>query len=257
LPENLYLFLKYNPYMKLQILKSIDSTNSYLLEKIRKQELHSGDAVLADQQLNGRGRNGKVWQSDLNSGLYLSLGYKFNNIENLSCLSLVIGVSTVIALSRLFPKLNLKLKWPNDIYINNRKCAGILCESIISPDLKSAWVVIGLGLNLRIFDKNKGLLNACSLSEYVDISLTTSELANIIIEQWSKDLSEYEKFGFELFKNQWSKYDMLFGKSICVTSSKASIQAKAVGIDGLGQLLIETPGGLQAISVGEVSIIQK
>ena len=125
----------------------IDSTNQYLLERVNT--LSSGESCLAECQTAGRGRRGKPWVSPFGCQLILSMYWRLEQgMAAAMGLSLAVGVAVVEALESLgYP--GVALKWPNDLYYQGRKLAGILVEMSGSAGA-SCHLVIGVGLNLAM-----------------------------------------------------------------------------------------------------------
>ena len=110
--------------MSLHVCESVDSTNDYVMSRLHGHKL---DYLVcaAGQQTNGRGRNGRRWQSPAGSNIYMSIGVEFSecNLSLLNGLSLACGVSV----ARFIDKLGVypQLKWPNDILVSGEKLAGL------------------------------------------------------------------------------------------------------------------------------------
>src|SRR5690606_37620720 len=136
----------------LEVLFSVDTTNAWLLQQVRQQRRwleDNGCAVcLAERQTAGRGRRGRAWVSPFGSNLYFTMAQNFQGgALALEGLRLVVGVSVVEALAGLGIK-GLGLKWPNDVFCQGSKVAGILLE--MNGDVSGeCQVVIGIGLNIR------------------------------------------------------------------------------------------------------------
>lgn len=111
---------------RLTVIPVIDSTNQYLMD--RMASLQSGDACVAEYQQAGRGRRGRQWFSPFGSNLYLSMYWHLEQGPAAAMgLSLVIGIVIAEALQQQGAP-DIRVKWPNDIYLNDRKLAGILVE---------------------------------------------------------------------------------------------------------------------------------
>jgi BirA family transcriptional regulator, biotin operon repressor / biotin---[acetyl-CoA-carboxylase] ligase len=111
----------------------------------------AGTIVLAEEQTAGRGRSGRKWTSGPGDGIWLSLLERPANPEAIEVLSLRAGLHAARALDVFAPSL-VRLKWPNDLYIDDRKLAGILIEARWRADTKERgpdWVTIGIGVNVR------------------------------------------------------------------------------------------------------------
>jgi BirA family biotin operon repressor/biotin-[acetyl-CoA-carboxylase] ligase len=107
-----------------------------------------GTAIVATRQTLGRGTRGRAWSSGP-GGLWMSVIARPSRADAIEALSLRVGLATAAALELLCPELpRLGLKWPNDIVIDGRKLAGILCEARWGSG-HCQWVVVGLGINVR------------------------------------------------------------------------------------------------------------
>ncbi len=131
------------------LLEQTDSTNNYA--KNPPRELINGSLILANYQLNGRGQSGKSWFGDAHKNLYFSIFTKPLKTEGLFLLSLISAHSVVESIRSYqfaHPLMNqIKIKWPNDVYIGEHKIAGILTENIFHGGfLKGS--VIGTGWNI-------------------------------------------------------------------------------------------------------------
>lgn len=139
----------YFPYQGITLLPIVDSTNQYFLKKI--DILQSGDICIAEYQYKGRGRYGKIWLSPFGTNLYFSLFWNFKKSFSEINISLLIAIIIAHTLEEIGTE-KIIIKWPNDIYINDRKLAGILIDNIcIGDNTKS---VIGVGINLYMTDAN-------------------------------------------------------------------------------------------------------
>lgn len=252
---------------QLTLLDKTGSTNDVLLQlPFAPRHAH---AVLADQQTAGRGRRGRRWQSPAGSNIYLSVGWNFSRSPaELSCLSLAIGVSVVLGLEHC-GMADLGLKWPNDIQVNGRKLGGVLLESRVATDGRIS-VVAGIGLNVGMpaesieaeaIDQPWTSVLEClaaSTSPGADQGLR-DRLAGQVLDQLIACFRQFEVHGFEYYRADWLRLDVLRGRNISVRSADRVLQGQAGGIDRQGRLLLAEilPGGQQqvyALDTGEVSV---
>ncbi|MCW8996808.1 MAG: bifunctional biotin--[acetyl-CoA-carboxylase] ligase/biotin operon repressor BirA, partial [Psychromonas sp.] len=146
----------------------VDSTNQWLLERIPK--LQNGQACISEYQLAGRGRRGRTWISPFASHLYFSLYWRFDSgIDKVSGLSLLVGIATVNALEKMGIQ-GVSLKWPNDLYYQGKKLAGILIE-LNAQATEACHCVIGIGINVRMPPEQAKLID----QPWVDLSQLSSE----------------------------------------------------------------------------------
>jgi BirA family biotin operon repressor/biotin-[acetyl-CoA-carboxylase] ligase len=135
--------------LELPRVELLESTTSTLdvAHRIAAQGAPAGTLVIAHEQTAGRGRGGKSWQSSPGAGLWLTLIERPAESSGLGVLSLRVGLAAAEALDRFAPE-PIRLKWPNDLYIDRGKLAGILVEARWR-DKAVEWVAIGLGVNVR------------------------------------------------------------------------------------------------------------
>lgn len=236
--------------MKFIVLETVDSTNNYL-QRLISSGANFPCGVLAYQQTNGRGRGGKSWCSDLNQGLYLSYTQNFSlPVSSLSCCSLALGVSTVNTLETFFPSLreNIKLKWPNDLYIADAKLAGILCETM------QGWVIVGLGLNYIKPNAPTLVSITTSLDEVGINNFDQVALANQLIIGWQEAIKRYESDGFSPFEMQWQQYDYLLNRNVKVFQNSLTEIGVMRGISSTGAVKIELKSGIKHFYFGEISL---
>ena len=110
--------------------------------------------MIANEQTAGRGRGGKSWQSSPGAGLWLTLIERPADTSGLAVLSLRVGLAAAEALDRFAPE-PIRLKWPNDLYIDRSKLAGILVEARWREQ-SVEWIAIGLGVNVHAPEKVVG-----------------------------------------------------------------------------------------------------
>ena len=161
-------------------LNEISSTNDWLLTRISKQKFHEGTVVFASVQTNGKGQRGSKWFSQPHKSLTFSVLFKPSFLSPIHAFDLSICVA--LALSDSLNKLRsgFKIKWPNDIYFEDKKIAGILIENQMSRfKYQNAVVGIGLNVNQLHFDD---LSNAISLKQIIGIEFPLVKVMEHICE---------------------------------------------------------------------------
>lgn len=116
--------------------------------RLAREGAPAGTCVIADTQTAGRGRGGKVWASEPGAGLWLTVLERPDSASGLDVLSLRLGVAVAPVLQS-YAGADVRLKWPNDLYVGARKLAGILVEARWREGVVE-WVAIGIGVNLRV-----------------------------------------------------------------------------------------------------------
>ncbi|MCE9688213.1 bifunctional biotin--[acetyl-CoA-carboxylase] ligase/biotin operon repressor BirA [Shewanella sp. AS16] len=228
------------------------STNAFLLSHAK--ELKSGDICIAEYQSAGRGRRGRTWVSPYGNHLYCSLFWGFSQgMAQAMGLSLVVACSLVKVLQELgVPELGVK--WPNDIYLEHKKLAGVLIEMSGQAD-SECQLIIGIGLNMAMSDNQ-----ALAIEQpWNDLSHLASmpdktELAIKLQQQLKRDLQLFEREGLPAFMSRWQAVDLFDGRPVRLLMGSNEIQGICRGIDEQGSLLLETDTGLQAYVGGEISL---
>jgi len=237
----------------IELIPIIDSTNQYLLDRINI--LDSGSVCLSEYQIKGRGRRGKEWISPFGSNLYLSMYWRLDaGIAAAMGLSLVVGVAIVEALEQLNLK-GVKLKWPNDLYYQDRKLAGILVE-MSGQAGSAANLVIGMGLNLMMAEKTEGITQPwASLSEVAGKQeIDRNQLAITMIQTLNKALLDYELQGMQGFVERWNRLDNFIHRPVRLIMGQRDIIGISHGINEQGAVLLETENGLETYIGGEISL---
>jgi len=209
-----------------------------------------------EHQTQGRGRRGRTWESPPCSNLAFSLGYKGHiPMSQLYMSSLIAGYAVASELADCC-QVDVKIKWPNDVYINDKKVAGILCELQGSPP-DDVLLVIGTGIN--VFSEpnltTQGAADVTSLARESRSGFTRTELLARLTDRMISFFYEFEKNGVDWFIKQWSALDLLNGRPIRVLKGDQVFQGVGAGIDESGQLrLKDQSGAVVLFNGGEVSV---
>jgi BirA family biotin operon repressor/biotin-[acetyl-CoA-carboxylase] ligase len=232
------------PGFTVEILPQIDSSNTELMRRARAGQLDP-TLLVAERQTAGRGRLGRDWQSDTDAGLAtltFSLGLALQPAD-WSGLSLAVGLAVV---QSLHPAL--QLKWPNDVWLDGRKLAGILIETTSVSDVR--YCVIGIGINLVARDSTGLRTPAAALQEVLVAADAPSTLQAMVLPL-VQAVQRFEREGFGPLRQAFHTRDVLYGREVLCTDGTAGA---ARGVDASGALLVHTERGLQKISSAEVSV---
>ncbi|OKB64209.1 biotin--[acetyl-CoA-carboxylase] synthetase [Serratia marcescens] len=237
---------------RVSVLPVVDSTNQYLLDRIA--ELHSGDACVAEYQQAGRGRRGRQWISPFGANLYLSMFWRLEQGPAAAMgLSLVIGMVMAEVLQRLGAE-GVRVKWPNDLYLNDRKLAGILVE-LTGKTGDAAQLVIGAGINLAMRDANAGAINQGWINlQEAGIQIDRNELAATLLNELRQSLKQFEIDGLAPFIGRWRVLDNFIDRPVKLLIGDRQIVGIARGIDSQGALLLEQDGEIKPFIGGEISL---
>ncbi len=237
---------------RLAVLPVIDSTNQYLLE--RMDQLQSGDACVAEYQQAGRGRRGRQWFSPFGSNLYLSMYWRLEQGPVAAMgLSLVIGIVTAEVLQALGAD-NVRVKWPNDLYLKDRKLAGILVE-LTGKTGDAAQIVIGTGINLAMTSPDTSVVNQGWINlQEAGVTLDRNQLAALLVNKMRESLQLFEHEGLAPFVDRWSELDNFINRPVKLLIGDREILGIARGIDQQGGLILEQDGVRKSWVGGEISL---
>lgn len=198
---------------KVIYLQTIDSTNNFIKENLPAFSSEEITTVWAESQTAGRGTRGKAWQSPPGCNLYVSfllpLGKSQAPFQSLPLLLAVILCKLLRS-----KEVNAQVKWPNDLLLNGKKLAGILCE--LCPDKRGQFAVLGLGLNINA---DRALLDqveppAASLLDATGEAWDRKALLGEISEELAKALPLFLEQGFLPFYDDFCQLVDVIGKSI-------------------------------------------
>lgn len=237
-------------------LSHVNSTSRYLKRRA-KESLESTFCITA-LQTDGYGQRQREWLSNEDSLTFSVLCYFDSSLNELDGLSQMVGLSLVESLSSFFDD-RLYIKWPNDIYSDSGKVAGLLIESV-KYDKDSCWLVIGVGINISFIDISK-------LNQQNPIPFSASYLKKIskkkgdmfFLLSFVEDLDKLsQSFTVNSFVNaleRYQKYDYFdLGQEVIVYDTGLSIYGRYKGLTQRGELLFESEGKLITYRSGEVSI---
>lgn len=211
-------------------LETCPSTNTWALEHLAT--LKEGDVVFTEQQTAGRGQHGRSWQSP--EGVFTASFLLESAL--LSGLSLAVGLAVIFVIEDLTPNLagKLQLKWPNDLYLDEKKLAGILCEG------KGQKLVVGIGLNCRA---ELNLSEAISLHQVTKFVPENLELLEKLRQTLLEAASLIRVQGLTPLLPELRRRDLLANRQIAITHNQETLYGQGAGIDAQGRLLIALRDG--------------
>jgi BirA family biotin operon repressor/biotin-[acetyl-CoA-carboxylase] ligase len=236
----------------IEVFNVIDSTNKYL--KTEFSHLNNGAACLAEAQTAGRGRHGRHWVSPFGASLYLSMYWSFSGgYQAVGGLSLAAGVAVVSALKKMGLS-DVQLKWPNDIYAQGKKLAGILIEAEGQMG-ETCHCILGIGLNVAMPNDmvqiDQPWIDLAQISDEVP---DRNELAAYLLDELVVTLREFEESGLRPFVEQWRSLDLYRDKPVKLLIGQKQVFGICRGIDNNGALILETENVRRAYHGGEISV---
>ena len=229
--------------MRLVKLNAIDSTNDFLKDLIRQQNVENFTVVSAENQTKGKGQMGAVWNSEKGKNLIMSVLIKYflSDPKDVFDLNIVISLAVIRSLEQLnIPKLSIK--WPNDIMSDNKKIGGILIENSFKSD-QSIASVVGIGLNVnQIHFEN--LPQASSLAVVSQCTFDKEVLLHLIVDQIKCIIKSWDTTA-TILKENYS--NLLFNKDVLMPfqrSDQSIFMGIIKGVTATGQLKMVLENGM-------------
>ena len=270
------------PGLSVEIVARIASTNTALLERARVDSQPEGDSafvqvrrsiesgafgrraadiqpclLVAEHQTAGRGRMGRTWKSVPGASLTFSLALPMR-MADWSGLSLAVGVALADAMEpQPEPgRPRIGLKWPNDLWLmsgpgSGSKLGGILIETVAAGAQRLA--VIGIGLNVQPQEAAPDGGTEFGALQELEPQASAPALLERVALPLVQALKQFEREGFRAFAARYAARDLLQGRAVRTTLRDVP-EGVAQGVSDDGALLVDTPGGLQRITSGEVSV---
>lgn len=233
---------------RIQTFAELPSTQDYARECAEKGEA-LGLAVQAFSQTGGRGRQGREWHSPMGN-LYMSVVLRpACGAAQAGQMAFVTAVAVAAAIESFIGyDHDLRLKWPNDVLIEGRKCAGILIESSLGAGGFVDYLVIGIGVNILAPPEG-----AAALKDFCDRPVPINIFRERVLEELAAAYDQWQKEGFAPIRMRWLAQASAVNQSITARLPKQELQGIFRGIDESGALILETsPGKNRIIAAAEI-----
>ena len=230
---------------------TLESTNDYL--KQVGNDVVEGTVVISEEQTKGKGRLGRVWESKVGDGIWMSIILKPDIMPyKAPFITLIAGASVVKALNNL--GVNAQIKWPNDIIINNKKICGILTE--LSAEIERInYVVLGIGMNVKNEDFDSELKNKATSLYKEGYELHRVDIVKEIFYQFELLYKKYLDNDKEEVLKICRDNSAILNKDIYIIRNDEKELVKCIDINEEGNLVVKNSSGqVKEIISGEVSI---
>lgn len=240
---------------RVRVLDETDSTNTRLLAEPLPPA--GFEVLFAESQTAGRGRRGRIWHSPKGAHLYFSLSTAYRGALNLlPPLALAVGVACAEAVETV-TGLPVRLKWPNDLYLEGRKLGGILIETQ-AMTRAPVHVVVGVGLNVRMPAEAGAVID----QPWNDLRqgaqpVDRNVLAAALLDALSTALLKFETEGFAAYHAAYARRDLLLDQAVEIHAANGATRSgRALGVDSEGALCVQAAQGapVEKLRAGEVSV---
>jgi len=231
---------------------TIDSTNTWTKKNASTLDPHQLTCVTALEQTAGRGRFLRKWLSPRGQNIYASLYFCLPlNCSYLINLGQILSLSCIAVLNK--KGFSPQIKWPNDILLDGKKVAGILCETVFFAD--RIGVVLGIGINVNMSQELLDTIDqpATSLAQLSGQTWTLEQILEPVLKQFLKDLDTLQTKGFEHFRIKYEKLLAHKGETITCNDGLKTIKGICHSINSDGRLNLLLPDGqITTLSAGEL-----
>ena len=237
--------------------QSVKSTND-LASQVAGNYPDEGVVITSEKQTLGRGRLGRSWHSPEKVGAYISIIITPKmSPEKAPGLSVMTALAAAETFESYCPG-QVKIKWPNDILIGNRKVAGVLTE-LYTKNNKIDYVVVGIGINInqrpQDFPQNLRKI-ATSLRQVAGKKINRARLTAQFLGNFEMEYKQYQKNQLAGSLKRVRLYSSLLGQTITLKTGDKLLTGQALDIDKTGALIIEVDGKKISVSGGEVTVVK-
>ena len=220
-------------------LSEVNSTNLYASQLIKDNKFSEGTVVVAQNQTSGKGQAENKWVSENGKNLTFSviLTPVFLSAERQFLLSKIVSLSIIDFLNK-FSILDISIKWPNDIYVGNKKIAGILIENSIKG-LKYDTSIVGIGLNINQTQFSADIPNATSLKILLNKDFDLKECLNSLLEKLETWYDQLKLQNYQLIDDEYLNSIYNFNKFLPYIYMYQKITARIIGVNKYGKLQLE------------------
>jgi BirA family transcriptional regulator, biotin operon repressor / biotin---[acetyl-CoA-carboxylase] ligase len=241
---------------RIHYFDAVDSTQRVAAE-LAHSGADEGTVIIAERQSAGRGRLGRSWHSPAGVNLYATVILRPHmSLAEVPQLSLVAGAAAAEALETMAPGL-VALKWPNDIWLRQRKAGGIIAEAVSDAKHGLLCVLLGIGVNLNLASSDiPPELSGTATSVLIATGQECDrvQFAATLFNSLDRNFEAIQAAGFSAVRPIYDRYFALNGRHVNVIDGRTMVAGVVRGIDNDGALIIETTNGPTRILTGDVSL---
>ncbi len=233
-------------------LPECHSTNELAADLVNKQPLVEGTVIVTDCQTKGKGQRGNKWDAQPKKNLTCTLILRpsFLRITDQFYMTMVISMALSEMFESYLPHRRVNIKWPNDLYVDDQKCAGILIENGIKAN-KIDYMLVGIGVNINqeIF----AAPNAASLMNFLGKESLISEVLEKILQRIEKYYLFLKNRGTNKLREGYLEKLWRKGEWHTFSDADGYFIGRVLGVDPIGRLVIERKEGQKCYHIKEVS----
>jgi BirA family transcriptional regulator, biotin operon repressor / biotin---[acetyl-CoA-carboxylase] ligase len=237
-------------------LQSVDSTNNYALERVHAGLALHGEAFFAHEQWAGKGQRGKTWAAEKKANIILSVVIKPHPLQVSQQFQLSACISVAVReFFAYYAGEQVKIKWPNDLYWQDRKAGGILIENVIGPEKMAdnpdhpsgtqesssawQWAVIGIGININQWEFTTDIRNPVSLKQITGQEYDVAQLARQLCRLLDRRYYEMVRKGPSAAFKEYSKHLYKKNEKVKLKKDNRVFETIIKDVSSSGQLIVE------------------
>lgn len=222
----------------------VGSTND-TAKSLTNTETGGKYVVTSLRQTGGRGRRGRSWAS-LEGNLFMSMAFEAG-LKDVGQIVFLVSLSLLETLQNLFPEINICLKWPNDVLVNDCKISGILLEKG-----EGDYLVAGIGVNIAAAPQIEGLVYPAQSLADLGFETDRVSLLKAYLQTFDADYELWREQGFETIRARWLDKAKNLGKEILVRMNNGEKKGVFAGVDENGALLLKCGENIEKIYAGDI-----
>ena len=229
------------PFVELQ---SVDSTNNYARRLLHEGLARHGFAVFAHEQVQGKGQWGKTWVTEKDANIILSTVIHPGPLQIAEQFRLT--VCTAVATHEFFSRYagdDTRIKWPNDLYWQDRKAGGILIENVVSSGASETnrwqWAIVGAGININQTGFSSGLKNPVSLRQITGNTFDPVPLAKELCYLMNEKFKQILAGNFEKIFSEYLSHLYKRNETVKLKKENRVFEATIIGVSSSGKLIIK------------------
>ena len=236
---------------EITVLACVDSTNNYAKEKCR-HGITDKSVIIAEKQTSGRGRQGKSFYSPQDGGIYMSIVLNADRLQNNTVQLMTVSASLAVCDAiETVCGVNAGIKWVNDIFVDNRKVCGILCEAVKDVDLMSvSHYIVGIGINIGNHDFPQDIKDIAGSIDCTDVNALVCEISNRLF-------TLLENTDSERLVERYREKLIVIGKNVHFEINGEKHSGTAFDVNESGNLLVKCENEVFTLSSGEISLESK
>ncbi len=226
-------------------IQKLDSTNGYAQKLIEKGELHQGDVISTSHQVNGKGQGENFWESKPGCNLSVSIILEPTMIpaSHQFVLTQLVSLAIVDLIKEYVLIEEVKIKWPNDIYVNNKKISGILFQNFVKGN-EIEFSIAGIGINVNQKKYYSGALNPVSIIHYINESINLEVLLDNLLDKIGVNFEFYRlKENYPELKSKYITSLYRYNEWATYSDGNNPFQGKIIDVDEFGRLKLMLKSG--------------